>query len=113
MSYVTQTAMHEKTGGVEMVWCSDSLGVTLLFRAKGKVGDRQSSEKACHEGSIDNLKHDLRILFIQVLSGVKTAKGTGKMFTIYKYCKDKNAQAFSSLFARQLPLSFSRLAINT
>lgn len=44
MSYVTQTAMHEKTRGVEMVWCSDSLGVALLFRSKGKVRQRQSQE---------------------------------------------------------------------
>lgn len=40
MSYVTQTAMHEKTGGAEMAWSSDSLGFARLFLAKGKVRDR-------------------------------------------------------------------------
>lgn len=50
MSYVIQAAMHDWAGAAEgMVWHSDSLGVTLLLQAVGKVGGRWSRKSSWKE----------------------------------------------------------------
>lgn len=117
MSYVIQTAMHERTGAAEgMVWHSDSLGVTLLLHAAGKVRGIESRKSLLKEimSWREYWQHliDARLAYtVRTVSSYKfwwwkdRYRNRQNVHHVYM-SQGQDGQVFSSVFALQLPLSF-------